>query len=194
MKASKLPKMTAIEVESAVADFFNFRTNLIVPNVSWGLFDDHHEADLVVLHPSGFADEVEIKVTAADIKADLAKRSRAHKEAGCREIRRLFFAVPYWLADNPNIPAFAGIISIGGPHGTQIVRAAKINRKASKLDDQKRAKLAHLGCMRIWTLKRHEKARLIKLRKDAEAACKQRGLTLNIGDLAKTCSRNLLPQ
>ena len=165
------PKMTAVEVEAAVARSFGIRHNLIVPNVSWGLFEDNHEADLVVLHESGYADEIEIKVSAADIKKDLAKRSHAHKERGCRHIRRLFFAVPSWLADDPNIPANAGVLSVEAGHRRVVtVRAAAINRNAVRFDDEMRYRLARLGCLRIWTFKERERRRIVEQRRDAADA------------------------
>lgn len=173
MKKSRrpFPKMTAVEIEVAVANSFGIRHNLVVPNVSWGLFNDNHEADLVVLHESGYADEIEIKVTASDIARDLHKRSHAHKERGCRHIRRLFFAVPAWLADDPNIPAAAGILAVS-PIGRRVVtvRTPAINRNAVKFDDDMRYKLARLGCLRIWTFKQREKRRIAEVRRDAEDA------------------------
>lgn len=165
------PKMTAVEVEAAVARSFGIRHNLIVPNVSWGLFHDNHEADLVVLHDSGYADEIEIKVTAADIKKDLAKRHCAHRAGGCRHIRRLFFAVPSWLADDPNIPVNAGILSVEpGRRRVVTVRAAAVNRNAVKFDDAMRYALARLGSLRIWTLKERERRRIVEQRRDAADA------------------------
>lgn len=167
--------MTAVEIEVAVANSFGIRHNLVVPNVSWGLFSDNHEADLVVLHDSGYADEIEIKVTAADIKKDLTKRSHAHKERGCRHIRRLFFAVPSWLADDPNIPAAAGILSVApGSRSVVTVRAPAVNRKAVRFDDAMRYTLARLGCLRIWAFKQRENRRIAELRRDSEDARKWR--------------------
>lgn len=170
-RARAFPKMTAVEIEVAVANSFGIRHNLVVPNVSWGLFNDNHEADLVVLHDSGYADEIEIKVTASDIARDLVKRSHAHKERGCRHIRRLFFAVPVWLADDPNIPATAGILTVSpGSRRVVTVRAPAINRNAVRFDDGMRYKLARLGCLRIWTFKQREKRRIAEVRRDAEDA------------------------
>ena len=165
------PKMTAVEIEVAVANSFGIRHNLVVPNVSWGLFRDGHEADLVVLHDSGYADEVEIKVSSADIKKDLTKRHHAHKERGCRHIRRLFFAVPAWLADNPDIPANAGILALTpGSQRVVTVRVPTVNRNAVRFDDDMRYTLARLGCLRIWTFKQREKRRIAEMRRDAEDA------------------------
>lgn len=185
------PKMTAVEVETAVANSFGIRHNLVVPNVSWGLFHDNHEADLVVLHDSGYADEIEIKVSAADIKKDLTKRHHAHKERGCRHIRRLFFAVPSWLANDHNIPSTAGILSVEpGSRRVVTVRAPTINRNAVRFDADMRYRLARLGCLRIWTFKQREKRRIAELRRDAEDARKWR---LHIREIEKTAKKLGVP-
>jgi hypothetical protein len=71
MEMKHLP-VTAQDIEIAVAEHFNSRQNLIVPNVHWGWMLQY-EADMVILRQSGYAVEVEIKVSAADIKRDLRK-------------------------------------------------------------------------------------------------------------------------
>ena len=64
--------MTLFEIEEAVARYYDYRSHIIVPNVSWGW--DIHECDLIVVRPSGYAIEIEIKRSRADIKADGDKR------------------------------------------------------------------------------------------------------------------------
>lgn len=157
-------KVTAQDVELAVANFFGIRTCVMVPNVSWGLFRDHnHEADMVMLRPSGWADEIEIKVSASDIKADLRK----HRGAGhCRPelIRFLWFAVPEALATCEYIPAYAGILAMFETGKTiRVIRPAAINPGSRKLTNAEQFKLLRLGCMRVWTLKKHlQRTRLTK--------------------------------
>jgi len=143
--------MTAQEVENAVALHFNFRQNLIVPNVHWGM-GLRYEADLVVLRRSNLALEVEIKVTASDIKAD-AKKRHCHDSNLFKE---LWFAVPRALDEHSDIPARAGILSVASRtegYYVRVCRGAKTNRAAKRWTDDQRLKLASLGCMRIWTLK-----------------------------------------
>ena len=164
--------MTAVEIEIALALHFNSRVNAIVPNVSWGM-GLNYEADVVVLRPSGYAIEIEIKVTASDIKRDLRKNAFAH----CSPLfRQLWFAVPENLKDNTDIPDRAGVLSVGsksrGKYGkfrVETVRAPKTNAKARKWTDKERLKLLSLGCMRIWTLKdnlmRHVKSERLRRRK-----------------------------
>lgn len=148
------PKWTAQQIELAVADHFNVRKNLIVSNVSWGLFK-YHEADLLVLTPSNWCSEVEIKVSSSDIKKDLEKKHK-HLE---KNIINLWFAVPEFLDSDINIPKHAGILSVSRyRYGKQIrYRVIKkrlpINNKARKFTEEERLKLLRLGCLRIWSLK-----------------------------------------
>lgn len=150
------PKWTAQQVEIAVTQHFNPRRYLIVPNVSWGLFN-YHEADMVILSPSNWGTEVEIKVTAADIKADLKKR-HGHKE---EMIRDVWFAVPEELSEDPNIPSYAGILSVkkwktrNGKQRYSCVkkRLPDKNKNSRKFTPKEREKLLRLGSLRICGLK-----------------------------------------
>lgn len=166
------PRLTARHIEIAVAKHFGYRVNLIVPNVSWG-WGLRHEADMLVLRPSGLCDEVEIKTTASDIRADL-KKSFGHWES--RRIARVWFAVPHTLADNPDIPAAAGVLSVMrgchavGADGTWawrpwregdtswfdrvvVVRPAKLRVDRVTATAEQRLDLARLGAIRILDLK-----------------------------------------
>ena len=49
------------------------RSNIIVPNVSWGMGIEY-EADLIVLSKQGYATEYEIKRSYSDFVADFAKK------------------------------------------------------------------------------------------------------------------------
>lgn len=154
------PKITAQQIEIAVAKHFGYRQNLIVPNVYWGL-GLNYEADLVVLRPSDWAIEVEIKVSAADIKADL-KKWRQHDS---NLFRDLYFAVPELLADNANIPEHAGILSVDWDHRrpgflkVKKLRNPTPRKTAIKWKPETRRKLCELAAMRIWSLKEHLAAR-----------------------------------
>lgn len=137
-------------IEMAIARELDYRQNIIVPNVYWGLI--WYEADLVCLRPSGYAIEIEIKTTASDIRADLTKRHN-HNSILFRE---LWFAVPSGLAEHPDIPARAGILAVELKNHKYIVkksRSAKRNPKALRWTDKQRLKLLHLGAMRMWGLK-----------------------------------------
>lgn len=171
-KPSGSCRLTAQDIEIAVAHHFNYRMNLIVPNVSWGWYL-RHEADMIVVRPSGLCDEIEIKTTAADIKADLKKRYDHWEDP---RIARVWFAVPHWLADNSDIPPAAGIISVmrgievcGADHKwtwvesssvsamnhVEVRRSAKLRDKSSRrvVTPEQRRQLSDLAAMRIWDLK-----------------------------------------
>ncbi len=160
-KKSVRPK--TLDMEVAVAYYFSPRLNLIVPNVSWGMFG--HEVDLCVLSPAGYATEVEIKVDRADLIKDKEKR-HGHRST---LIKYLYFAIPEHLEkDIEHIPERAGIIVVkwNAPWDDRIysgrlikgwwsckkIREAKVNTKC-KWTDKQRLDLLRLGAMRIWGLK-----------------------------------------
>ncbi len=155
--------LTARDIEIAVARHFNYRLNIIVPNVSWGLLPWGHEADMIIIRPSGYAEEIEIKISGSDIKADTKKRHREIRAKGLLLppafdiLRRLWFAVPEKLKDHPDIPAYAGILAYQADEDAYVhivtARAASINKNARRLTPDEHAKALHLGCMRIWSLK-----------------------------------------
>jgi hypothetical protein len=159
-------KITTIEMEEAVARFFGYRQNIIVPNVSWGFHI--HECDLLVLRKSGHLLEIEIKISKSDLKKDLEKRHE-HVDYYDR-VREFWFAVPEELLDSIDyIPERAGIIMVYmnewiNEYCCKTVRDPKVNSKAVKLCENEQLMLARLGTMRIWGLKRkiiHSKKRKI---------------------------------
>jgi hypothetical protein len=166
--------MTTLDIEIAVIKGFKPRQNLIVPNVSWGIWDKYygalHECDVLILSKSGYATEVEIKAN----KSDLVKDSEKHHNHIHGLIRRFYFAVPEKLKDFAlaNIPERAGLYVLkvvertrynwdtGGcaeeTYSTNIlecVKECKINTKAVKWSNEDKYKLARLGAMRILGLK-----------------------------------------
>ena len=165
-----MPTITDMQL-SIVKLFGGIRQNIFIPNVSWGI-GLRHECDLVIAHKTGYLTEIEIKRSSQDIKADLRKR-HSHWEG---PIRKVYFAVPEELADNPHIWKDAGIISIGlhtrynrqdekiSVYEAKIIRRPKLNSSADKLTDKEYLHLLHLGCMRIWKLK--EKIQKLQHQKD----------------------------
>ena len=140
---------TTPEMEVALAAYFDNKGLVTVPNVSWGLI--HYEADLVVLKKSGYAWEIEIKVSKADLKKDLEKR---HKH-NSRWLRELHFAIPEKLQQHMElIPVHAGVLVVDKRGVVHPYRRAAANTQAIKLDFEKQFQLARLGALRIWPLKR----------------------------------------
>ena len=145
--------MFAPQIEIAVARHFNYRTNLVVPNVSWGL-GLRYEADLVVVRPSGWALEVEIKCTASDIKADLKKKKWRRGMWPSKLFREMWFAVPQELAEHPDIPAHVGLLAVNaGDSWPKVIRRSQIHTNAERLSGEQIQKLKDLLGMRVWTLK-----------------------------------------
>lgn len=146
------------EMEVLLARHLNYRANLIVPNVSWGL--GIHEVDMLILSSSNYASEIEIKISLADLKADLKKPHGHHSN----KIKKLYFAIPKELEEKALefIPERAGLFVINDSYtrnGRQVKpyvvlsKAPKSNPTARKLNDKEIKKLYELAAMRIWSLK-----------------------------------------
>ena len=144
-----------IDMELALVSYFALGTNLIVPNVSWGMFA--YECDLVVLTKSGYLYEIEIKISLSDLKKD-CKKYHNHDDP---HFKYLYFAIPFCLAEKigpefKHIPNNAGVIIVtdnGSRRWCKEVRKPKIRRGAPKTTIENRYKLARLGALRIWSLK-----------------------------------------
>jgi hypothetical protein len=146
---------TTIDMEIAVSEFLDYRVNMIVPNISWGM--GFHECDLLVLTPSDCVWEVEIKISRADLIKD-AKKGHGHNS---KQIKYLYFAIPEHLSHcHEFIPERAGIIHVvnkvyqGKWYGFKAVkiRQPKVNSDY-KMTKQARCEMGRLAAMRIWSLK-----------------------------------------
>ena len=88
--------MKIVDIEIAIMKHICVRKNIIVPNVSWGIqgkdFKPLHECDLLSLSLSGYATEIEIKTSKADLLKDKEKEHK-HKHDHIL-IKNLYFAVP----------------------------------------------------------------------------------------------------
>jgi hypothetical protein len=151
-----IKKLTTMDMEVAVADFFNTRVNIVVPNISWGM--GIHECDLLVISKRNYASEVEIKVSKQDLIKDLSKKHGHESD----KIKYLYFAIPDYLEQYQDIiPVRAGIIVVNNTvRGGNVFsgcctlsRSPQINSNY-KFSDAEKFNAARLGTMRIWTLKR----------------------------------------
>jgi hypothetical protein len=166
----KIPTITTIEIECAIADKFGTRENIIVPNISWGL-SGMHECDVFIVKRNGYAIEVEIKRSKSDLLADF-KKTHGHKD---NRIKELYYAIPekQYNAWKDLIPKHAGILTYwkfeeeiwnaklkrwSGEFRwitrVQYKKTAVDNRIARKLTYKEQLKVAKLGTMRIWNLKK----------------------------------------
>lgn len=157
-------KITTLEMECAIAQWATPRRNLVVPNVSWGM--NIHECDVLILSDAGYATEVEIKISKADLKKERTKRHGHHDYHN--RIKRLFFAFPAALWPKLDdaldcVPERAGILLVT-PRGhapgwgplwrVETQRDCVTNKAAGKFSDSERYKLARLGALRVWGLKK----------------------------------------
>jgi hypothetical protein len=153
--------MKASEVAGLlVAAKFHFRRFLVVSNVSHGMLP--WEADLLVMSQSGYVSEVEIKVSIADLKRDLAKRKfvKGAWDSAHEIIKARWYAMPEAVwghhAAADAVPADAGVIVVRVPiHawdcGVSVIREPIENPSARKLTSDEQYQLARLGVMRHWS-------------------------------------------
>lgn len=156
----KTKPITTIEMEVAIANFFGYRQNIIVPNISWGLLS--HEVDLLIVRKSGVAIEVEIKTSLSDLKADFTKKHK-HIER-LNRISYFYYAMPYSVYEKGKdlIPQNAGIIvcdRIILYNGKEDIRVRMIKdsvkiKGSRSLTSDEQFKVARLGAMRIFSLKK----------------------------------------
>ena len=146
--------MKTIHMEIALAYYFRYRQNLIVPNISWSFFL-HREIDLFVLTKSDYAYEVEIKVSKHDLIKD---KEKLHRHISGK-IKRLYFAIPEYLEDHTeHIPQEAGIIAVNEDAPNWSDNKCELLRKPEdkskyKFSPEERLYLYKLMAMRIWGLK-----------------------------------------
>lgn len=148
--------MTANIIEIAVAHLLDFRAHTIVPNISWGL-GLNHECDMLAIDKKKRFTEIEIKISASDLKADF------NKEHGHRSkiISRLIYAMPEELYKTHGhlVPKPHGIIAVETiPRSGINIYKAKWRRQCQHNviqtpTEHQIHKFMSLGCMRIWTLK-----------------------------------------
>jgi hypothetical protein len=152
--------MKTPEMECVLANWFDYRKNLIVPNVHWGM--NMHECDLLIVSAAGYVTEVEIKVCKYDLIKDAEKTHNHDGGVARRVIKYLYFAVPEKLKEAAleYAPDRAGILIVrhNDPDDwsprVRRVRQPVRNKVATKMSDRERYKIARLGALRIWNLKR----------------------------------------
>lgn len=143
-------------MEITLSSWFDYRQNLIVPNVHWGM--NMHECDLLIISKAGYVTECEIKVSRYDLVKDREKK-HGHDDPN---IKYLYFALPDYLVSCIDlVPERAGILLVRadkGPddYGPRVkrLRAPTARKHARKMTDSYRYKVARLGALRIWRLKR----------------------------------------
>lgn len=140
--------MTTPEIELIIANKLNYRRNIIIPNVSWGL--NLHECDLLLLTRNGYLHEYELKISIADLRRD---KKKAHHHYDNR-IKKLWFCTPD-LGENITdlIPNKAGHLMVTKDKKVVELKKPWANSSARQLTKQEKDQLMRLGVLRIWSMK-----------------------------------------
>jgi hypothetical protein len=153
-------KITAAEIELALSGFFDSRKNFMIPNVSNGFRGINYEIDVMVVTASLYAYDIEIKVSASDLKRDQDK----HKWRYCLQqhyFRKSYFAMPETMSQHQDlVPAHAGIILVSYNERSHwyvayVVKEPVVDNLAKKVTEAEYAQLGRLAMMRMWDLKRN---------------------------------------
>jgi len=151
--------ISTIEIEVAIAELFDVRKHIIVPNISWGF--NSHEMDMALIAKTGFLKEIEIKISKSDFIKDFKKNH--HHVDRFHRINQFYYAMPLYLYEKVKelIPEDAGIITCNNiEYRSGFYVRATILRQATKIKDSRKLtveeqlNIARLGTMRIFKLKR----------------------------------------
>jgi len=141
---------------SEVGSLFYCRRYVVIPNLSWGFLN--HEADLIALSTSKILHEIEIKVSVADMKAEL-KKKHIH---GDQRVSALWYAVQSEIAEQvkPMLPDRAGLVAVSVRYSsdwgrnvfvTKILKRPRLKNPTYKISAKEEYQLLRLGVMRMWS-------------------------------------------
>jgi len=87
----KKSDISYLDIELAIANHYGIRQHIIVPNyyINFGTSIDH-ECDLIIIKRSGYAEEIEIKMSKSDFMADF-KKKHIHTD---ERLQYLYYAMP----------------------------------------------------------------------------------------------------
>lgn len=164
-------KITCLDIELSIMNKFDFRTNLIVPNVSNMMGIVAFETDMLIINKNGYATGFEIKTSKSDLKADFGKvqhtkinefrNGKNGLERYYGKLKYFYYAVPEDLKETALelIPDFCGLYCLSKwMDGTAIRNTFYQVKKPQKLFDyqwslSEKYSVARLGAMRIYNLK-----------------------------------------
>lgn len=159
-------KIITEHIEIAIMEYFDFRKNLIVPNVSNMMGLVPFETDMAVMTKANYVHGFEIKVSKSDLMADFKKKQHIHfdqlNRRGIKGLERWYgkfktfsYAVPEEMKDCALdvIPDFCGLYIIDDKIKLKQIKDSPtlFNHKWT---DEERIYLKKLGTMKIYNLKR----------------------------------------
>jgi len=162
-KSGIVTEHTVREIQQALHDswLFNKRSDIMVPNVSWGLLP--YEADFVDINRSGYLTEVEIKRSFKDFKKDFNK-SHSHDD---ERVYYFYYCVPEVIYDKviefleeaykgkpnylkPAVLYYNEELGIGYKNYGSTVAMHKDGVRYRKLFLEEQLTVARLGTLRYW--------------------------------------------
>lgn len=164
-------KIRCVDIELAIMRHFDFRQNLIVPNISNQMLVVPFETDMLVITKGGYAHGFEIKTSLSDLKADFKKPQHMHFNVmrnGRSGIERWYgkfkyfsYAVPESLKEEAKklIPPFCGLFVLDSQlepykYTYKFYQEVKPQILTSyKWNEKQIFEVARLGAMRIYSLK-----------------------------------------
>lgn len=165
-------KWNEYTLQRSVAAYFNYRNNMIIPNIYYP--NMYHECDVLVVSKAGYMTEVEIKITLEDFKRDIKKK---YKSDG---LKYFYYAVPSTLVEQvtPLLPTHAGLLSVRpgyfDPYFTEVVIKSPANKECIVLTDEQRINLGRLCAIKLWNIKENRFNKMMKSVKmvESESQCK----------------------
>lgn len=155
-------KWTEATVGRAVSRQLFQSAALVVPCCGW----TGHEADLLVVTKDLRVIDVEIKISRADLKADLAKDKWWHRRPWSRgaeplrtrrdwppKVWKHYYAVPAAVWDDSllaSVPATSGVLTLGEQGFITCRRNAKPCRDAQRVSAADAVDIARLANLRMW--------------------------------------------
>ena len=165
-----MSKISEKQLQKSFYESNHSRYEMLVPNVH--LCWQFNEMDIFCLRPSGYVDEIEIKLSASDFKADFKKKVHVkdgkhlsgwdkHKQIlkhdalqqGLNRCNYFSFLIPEELIDKCEIPDHAGLYvfkfnNAGRGIVTEVKRAKILHKR--KISDTLKYRAARKASVKYW--------------------------------------------
>lgn len=119
-----------------------------------------HEADLLIVQPSNYCYEIEIKISVSDFKREFTHKPAKHKKLeNGKYVRKFFFAMPKHIFEKVSdlIPHYAGVILFDpSTQRCTVTKQAPVNMGCAKLTGIQRAKIMESVYYTYWNQQQAE--------------------------------------